>query len=96
VVSEAKHGWSIYVPDLPGCSTHAMKLSDVGVQANEVLGIWLDSEKWRTHLIPTPRDATHLFVPSSPAVQMAVATERSLRRIRMYGEFGIPPTRSEW
>jgi predicted RNase H-like HicB family nuclease len=52
----ARGGWTVWFPDLPGCSGWAETLEDVGLEAKTILGLWLESEHERGHPVPTPVD----------------------------------------
>jgi antitoxin HicB len=49
-------GWSIWFPDLPGCTSYAPTWDEIGAQAQEAMEIWLESEIEENHPIPTPSD----------------------------------------
>lgn len=49
-------GWTVWFPDLPGASGWAETWEQIGVEAQAIAEIWLDSERRRKHPIPAPTD----------------------------------------
>ncbi len=47
-------GWYIRFPDLPGCTSFAESLDDVGAMARASFEIWVESEVEQGHPIPGP------------------------------------------
>jgi predicted RNase H-like HicB family nuclease len=45
-------GWSIWFPDLPGCTSYSPDWEGIGDQAREAMEIWLESEIEVSHPIP--------------------------------------------
>jgi predicted RNase H-like HicB family nuclease len=88
-------GWTIWFPDLPGCSSWALDWESIGVMAHEVVEGWLESERRRKHPIPEPsaktdnlwpRSAYHVMVgdygPAIGVPDMAKIIGVSERRLR--------------
>lgn len=49
-------GWTVWFPDLPGCSSWAENWNEIGVEAKTIVGLWLESEHRRGHPVPAPTD----------------------------------------
>lgn len=50
-------GWYIRFPDLPGCTSFAESLDDVGPMARASFELWVESEIEQGHPIPDPTTA---------------------------------------
>jgi predicted RNase H-like HicB family nuclease len=49
-------GWSIWFPDLRGCTSYAATLEQIGPMALEAMELWLEGEIEDGHSIPEPTD----------------------------------------
>ena len=54
VVPEPRGGYDIIFPDLPGCSSYAATLAEIGPMASEAAESWLTSMFERNYPIPAP------------------------------------------
>lgn len=49
-------GWSIWFPDLPGCTSYAATPEKIGPMALEAMELWVEGEIEDGHPIPKPSD----------------------------------------
>jgi predicted RNase H-like HicB family nuclease len=63
VQPERDGSWTIWFPDLPGCSTTALTWAEIGPMAHEVVELWLESEQERQHPVPEPSPTVEDYWP---------------------------------
>lgn len=68
VQPERDGSWTIWFPDLPGCSTTALTWEEIGPLAHEVAELWLESEQERQHPIPGPSPTVEDYWPQGTDV----------------------------
>jgi predicted RNase H-like HicB family nuclease len=49
-------GWSIWFPDLLGCTSYSPTWEGIGAQAREAMELWLEFEIKEEHPIPIPSE----------------------------------------
>jgi predicted RNase H-like HicB family nuclease len=49
-------GWSIWFPDLRGCTSYAATQEQIGPMALEAMELWLEGEIEDNHPLPEPTD----------------------------------------
>jgi predicted RNase H-like HicB family nuclease len=67
-------GWSIWFPDLPGCTSFSAAWDEIGTRAREAMEIWLESEIELGHPIPPPsNDGLNDMWPSGLSIHQTDA-----------------------
>jgi predicted RNase H-like HicB family nuclease len=68
VQPERDGSWTIWFPDLPGCSTTALSWDEIGPMAKEVAELWLESEHERGHPVSEPSPVVEDYWPQGTKV----------------------------
>jgi predicted RNase H-like HicB family nuclease len=54
--SQADNAFVVEVPDLPGCMAHGDTAADAASNAQEAIGLWIDTAREMGRKVPPPRE----------------------------------------
>ncbi|WP_188762756.1 type II toxin-antitoxin system HicB family antitoxin [Sandarakinorhabdus glacialis] len=85
IIERASDGFSVYFPDLPGCTSAGDTVQAAAANAGDALAFHLAgmTEDGDTVPEPTPLDAIERDIESSEIGRILVATERPGKSIRL-------------
>lgn len=78
---EKEGGYSVVIPDLPGCGTCGKTLVDAIEMARDAISMWLCDAEDKNEIIPQPRNISEHHVSGDSFVNLIDADTTEYRRV---------------